>query len=77
MRLVTIPTFHTHAFLIQEKGINGSDVASGDSYALVVSAPGWLDELPRQKLLTTKEFLLGFKDKTPIIGLGALNGFRS
>lgn len=76
VRLVTIPTFHTHAFLIQ-KVENGSDVASGDSYALVVSAPGWLDELPRQKLLTTKEFLLGFKDKTPIIGLGALNGFRS
>jgi len=70
VRLVTIPPFHTHAFLI-EKMQNGSDVALGDSYVLVVSAPDWLERLPRQRLLTTREFLLGLKDEVPILGLNA------
>lgn len=69
VRLVSIPTFHTHAFLIQQVQ-NGSDVALGNSYVFVVSAPDWVDKLPRQRLLTSREFLLGFKDKTPIIGIG-------
>jgi hypothetical protein len=68
VRLVTIPTFHTHAFLIQELE-NGSDVTVGDSYVFVVSRPKWLDKLPKRTLLTPGEFLLGFKDKTPIIGI--------
>src|SRR6185295_8050940 len=68
VRLVTIPTFHTHAFLIQQLG-NGSDVATGESYIFVVSSPDWLERLPRQKLLRTREFLLAFQSKTPIIGV--------
>lgn len=68
VRLVTIPTFHTHAFLIQKLD-NGSDVTVGDSVVFVVSRPKWLDTLPKQTLLTSKEFLLGFKDKTPIVGI--------
>lgn len=68
VRLVTIPTFHTHAFLIQRME-NGSQVPAGDSIVFVVSAPKWLDKLPRERLLTSTEFLLGFKNKTPIIGL--------
>lgn len=68
VRLLTIPTFHTHAFLIQ-KLKNGSDAVDDDSYVYVVSAPPWLDELPRERLLKSKEFLLGFRGKTPINGL--------
>jgi hypothetical protein len=76
VRLVTIPTFHAHAFLIQ-KMQNGGAAAIGDSYVFVISAPDWLDKLPQQpKLLTSREFLLGFKDKSPIIGLEARNSFR-
>jgi len=68
VRLLTIPTFHTHAFLIQ-KIENGSDVSVGEDYLLVISAPKWLEQLPKERLLTSSEFLLGFKDKTPITGL--------
>lgn len=68
VRLVTIPTFHTHAFLIQQLE-NGSNVSTGESYIFVVSAPDWMERLPRQKLLRTREFLLAFQSKTPIIGV--------
>lgn len=68
VRLVTIPTFHTHAFLIQ-KLVNENNGPLGDSIVLVVSAPKWLRKLPRRRLLTSREFLLGFKGKKPIIGL--------
>ena len=72
VRLVTIPTFHTHAFLIQ-KLENGSDVPTGESYIFVVSAPDWLEKLPKQRLLRTREFLLAFQSKTPIIGVRGTN----
>jgi len=67
VRLVTVPTFHTHVFLIQQLE-NGSN-STGESYIFVVSAPDWMEKLPRQKLLRTREFLLAFKSKTPIIGV--------
>ena len=70
VRLVTIPTYHAHAFLIQ-KMKNGTDVAVGDSCVFVISAPDWLDKLPKEDFLTSRQFLLGFKDKKPIIGLRA------
>src|SRR5262249_39997729 len=65
VRLVTVPTYHTHAFLIQQLE-NGSDVSTGDSFIFVVSAPDW--NLPQQ-LLGTREFLLAFQDNVPIIGV--------
>lgn len=68
VRLVTVPTFHTHAFLIQ-KLKDGSDVPTGESYVFVVSAPDWMEKLPREKLLRTREFLLAFESKTPLIGV--------
>jgi hypothetical protein len=68
VRLVTVPTYHAHAFLIQ-KMQDGTGVAVGDSYVFVISAPPWLDQLQEQKLLTSRAFLLGFKDKEPILGL--------
>src|SRR5205814_7769671 len=55
VRLVTIPTYHAHAFLIEK--MNGTDVIPGDSYVFVISAPNWLDELPREELLTSRQFL--------------------
>jgi hypothetical protein len=70
VRLVTIPTYHAHAFLIQ-KMKNGTDLAVGDSQIFLISAPPWLEKLQEKKLLTSREFLLGFKDKKPIIGLRA------
>jgi len=68
VRLVTIPTFHTHAFLIQQLK-NGSDVTTGESRVLVVSAPEWMESLPFQTILSTKEFLKAFETKSPIIGV--------
>lgn len=68
VRLVTIPTFHTHAFLIQQLE-NGSDVSIGESYILVVSKPKWMETLPLHKLLRTKQFLQAFEGKSPIIGV--------
>lgn len=68
VRLVTIPTFHTHAFLIEQLE-NGSDVSTGESYISVVSAPSWLPRLEREKLFRTREFLLAFESKTPIFGV--------
>lgn len=68
VRLLTIPTFHTHAFLIQ-KVEEGSDVPISDSIVYVVSAPPWLNKLPSEQTLTTREFLNGFKGKSPIIGV--------
>lgn len=68
VRLITIPTFHTHAFLIQQVE-NGSEVPVGESYILVVSAPEWMEELPLQKLLRTRDFLVAFDNKTPILGV--------
>ena len=68
VRLVTVPTYHTHAFLIEQLK-NGSDVSTGDSYILVVSAPEWMSNLPRQQLLRTREFLLAFESKVPILGV--------
>jgi hypothetical protein len=68
VRLLTIPTYHAHAFLIQ-KAQNGNGVAVGDSYVFVVSAPAWLENLQDKKLFDTREFLLAFKDQKPIIGL--------
>jgi hypothetical protein len=68
VRLVTIPTFHTHAFLIQQLK-NGSDVPIGESYIFVVSAPDWMESLPRHRLLRTKEFLDAFENKSPILGI--------
>lgn len=68
VRLVTVPTYHTHAFLIQQLE-DGSDVSTGDSFILVVSAPNWMDRLPQQQLLKTREFLLAFQSKAPIIGV--------
>jgi hypothetical protein len=70
VRLLTIPTFHTHALLIQEVE-NGSDIPISDSIVYVVSAPTWLNKLERDQFLTTREFLSGFKGKTPIIGVNA------
>jgi hypothetical protein len=67
VRLVTVPTFHTHAFLIQRVE-DESEGPLGGSYIFLVSAPDWI-ELPRQKLLRTREFLLAFKSQTPIIGI--------
>jgi len=69
VRLVTVPTYHTHAFLIQQLE-NGSNVSTGDSYILVVSAPEWMhSRLPSQTLLRTRDFLLAFRSKVPIIGV--------
>ena len=69
VRLVTVPTYHTHAFLIQRLE-NGSNVSTGDSYILVVSAPEWMhSRLPSQTLLRTRDFLLAFRSKVPIIGV--------
>jgi hypothetical protein len=68
VRLVTVPTFHTHAFLIQRVE-DGSEVPVGESYIFVVSAPPWMEELPIQQLLRTGEFLRAFDSKTPIIGV--------
>lgn len=68
VRLVTVPTYHTHAFLIQQLE-NGSDVSTGDSYILVVSAPEWMRNLPQQQLLRTREFLQAFQRKVPILGV--------
>lgn len=69
VRLITIPTFHTHAFLIQQLK-NGSDVTTGESQILVVSRPEWMeDTLPLEKPLKTKEFLKAFESKSPIIGV--------
>jgi hypothetical protein len=70
VRLVTIPTYHAHAFLI-EKMKDGTDMLAGESYVLMISAPPWLEKLQGMKLLTPTEFLLGFQDKKPIIGLHA------
>jgi|ERR1041384_304717 hypothetical protein len=70
VRLVSIPTFHTHVFLIQNME-NGSDEPELDSKILVVSRPPWMeDTLPKEELLTSSKFLLGFKGKKPILGLG-------
>jgi hypothetical protein len=69
VRLVTVPTYHAHAFLMQK--MKGTKVAAGDSFVCVISAPGWLDELRPKQLLTSREFLLAFKDKRPIFGLEA------
>jgi hypothetical protein len=68
VRLVTVPTYHTHAFLIQQLE-NGSDVSIGESFILVVSAPDWMHSLSQQSLLRTREFLLAFRGKVPIIGV--------
>jgi hypothetical protein len=69
VRLLTVPTYHTHAFLIQQLE-NGSNVSTGDSYILVVSAPEWMhSRLPSQTLLRTRDFLLAFRSKVPIIGV--------
>ena len=68
VRLVTVPTYHTHVFLIQELE-NGSDVSTGESYILVVSAPEWMQKLPSQTLMRTREFLMAFQSKVPIIGV--------
>ncbi len=68
VRLVTIPTFHTHVFLIQRVE-NGSEVPGSASYIYVVSAPDWFNTLPRERLLRTKEFLHAFHKQTPILGI--------
>jgi len=68
VRLVTIPTFHTHVFLIQNVE-DGSEVAVGESYIFVVSAPDWLERLQPRELMRTTEFLLAFQSKTPILGV--------
>jgi len=68
VRLVTIPTFHTHAFLIQPLE-NGRVVSNGESKILVVSTPDWMDRLPCETLLTTRQFLRAIKRKTPILGV--------
>jgi hypothetical protein len=68
VRLVTVPTYHTHAFLIQQLE-NGSNVSIGESYILVISTPEWMHRLPSQTLLRTREFLLAFRSKVPIIGV--------
>jgi hypothetical protein len=68
VQLVTIPTYHAHAFLIN-KTQNGNGAAVGDSFVFVISAPPWLESLQEKRLFDTREFLLAFKDKKPIIGL--------
>jgi len=70
VRLITIPTFHTHAFLIQ-RARNGDPDATSGSYVYVISAPEWLHELPRGTLLSSREFLMGFAGAKPIIGIPA------
>lgn len=74
VRLVTVPTFHTHAFLIQKIQGGGADPSAG-SRIFVISAPRWLDQLQEDKFLTTREFLLGFKGKRPIEGVSATAEF--
>ena len=73
VRLVTIPTFHTHVFLIQRVEEDGSEVPDAESYIFVVSAPPWMDDLPKEKLLRTREFLLAFQSKAPILGVRGKN----
>jgi hypothetical protein len=70
VRLVTIPNYHAHAFLIQ-KMKNAIDLAGGDSCVFVISTPKWLDEIPKDRFLSSREFLQGFQGKNPIIGLRA------
>jgi hypothetical protein len=70
VRLVTVPTFHTHAFLIQRIQ-TGNEVATSGSYIYVVSAPDWLRKLPRETMLNSRQFLMGFEGERPIIGLRA------
>jgi hypothetical protein len=68
VRMITIPTFHAHAFLIQRIQ-NDDDEATGGSYLYVISAPPRLNNLPRGKLLNSRQFLLGFKGERPIVGV--------
>jgi hypothetical protein len=75
VRLVTIPTFHTHAFLIQQLK-NGSEVSTGESYILVISKPDWMETLPFHQLLRTREFLKAFEKKSPIIGVSGNRDVR-
>jgi len=76
VRLVTVPTYHTNAFLIQQLE-NGSNVSTGDSYILVISAPEWMRTLPQHQLLRTREFLLAFQRKVPIIGVGGISNINA
>lgn len=68
VRLVTIPTFHTHAFLLQRIQNGDEEVTSG-SFLWVVSTRPWLEKLTEGKMLSSRRFLLGFKDKAPILGV--------
>ena len=73
VRLVTVPTFHTHAFLIQQLE-NGKVVSTGESKILVIKTTEWMDELSYEQLFTTENFLQAFKKQTPILGvLGNIN----
>ena len=67
VRLMTIPTFHTHAFLIQK--IENGEVAANGSYIYVISAPEWLRNLQERTMLDSKDFLLAFKGHKPILGV--------
>lgn len=70
VRLLTVPMFHTHAFLIQ-KIDDSSHVADEGSKLFVIATPYWLKEIPKHQLLDSRTFLFGFKDAQPIVGIKA------
>lgn len=70
VRLLIVPGFNVYAFWIQRtRGFENEPSADWESHVLVISAPDSMDNLPRQRLLDTKEFLSAFSGVTPMLGL--------